>query len=82
SLWGDIAFTPPGGGFAFLLGLAGLGASPLVGRLLDFGQFQSFLVWRRHFHPRHTILSPEEVSRAWRELREYRWPTFFLPAVA
>jgi len=33
SIWGQISFTPPAGGFAFLLNLAGLGALPFVGAM-------------------------------------------------
>ena len=75
SIWGQITYSPPTGGLVFLL------ASVVLGTLVDFSQFQRYLAWRRAFHPRHTILSGEEVRRAWRELREYRHPRFFLPAV-
>jgi len=78
--WGQLEYLPPGGGFVFLLGLAGLGALPFIGAM-DFGQFMRYLSWRRAHHPRHTILSGDEVRQAWRELREYRYPRFFLPAL-
>ena len=80
SLFGQISYFPPGSGFVFLLGLAGLGALPFIGAM-DFGQFLRYLSWRRLHHPRHTILTGNEVRQAWRELREYRYPRFFLPAV-
>jgi hypothetical protein len=79
SFWGSISYTPSGGGFVFLLQLAGIGALPLTGAM-DFLHFQRFLLWRRRYHPRHTILTPEETRTAWRELREYRWPSYFLPS--
>ena len=80
SVWGSISYTPAGGGFVFLLQLAGLGALPFVGRM-DFSHFLRYLSWRRAHHPRHTVLTGDEVRRAWRELRAYRAPRFFLPAV-
>jgi hypothetical protein len=80
SIWGDIAYTPPAGVLVFLLQLAGHGALPFVGAM-DFGQFLRYLSWRRASHPRHTILTDDEVRQAWRELREYRHPRFFLPAL-
>ena len=80
SVWGQIGYTPPGGAFVFLLQLAGLGALPFVGAM-DFSHFLRYLSWRRTSHPRRTILTGDEVHRAWRELREYRAPRFFLPAL-
>ena len=80
SVWGEISFTPPGGAFVFLLQLAGLGALPFVGAM-DFSHFLRFLSWRRLHHPRHTVLTGDEVRQAWRELRAYRAPRFFLPAI-
>ena len=80
SLWGQIDYIASGGGLVFLLQLAGLGALPFVGAM-DFGQFMRYLTWRRLCHPRRTILTGDEVRRAWRELREYRAPRFFLPAL-
>lgn len=71
SIWGTIAYTPTAGGFVFLLGLAGLSALPLVGTLADIAQFRRFLSWRRRHHPRHTILTGDEVVKAWRELRAH-----------
>lgn len=81
SVWGEISYTAATGGFAFLLGLAGLTALPIAGAM-DFAHFLRFLSWRRESHPRHTLLTPAEVRRAWREVREYRHPRFFFPAVA
>ena len=75
SVWGEITFSPPGGGgLLFMLGLAGL--APLVGTIVDFAQFLAFLSWRRDFHPRRTVLEPVEVRRAWAELKAYRAPSF------
>lgn len=82
SLFGQITYLPPSGGFAFLLQLAGLSALPLVGRLTDIAQFRSYLSWRRRFHPRHTKMTPEEIVRAWDEIKAYRHPAFFLPRCA
>lgn len=81
SIWGSIEFAPPAGGFAFLLNLAGLGALPFVGAM-DFGHFTRYLSWRRAHHPRHTIMTGDEVRRAWDEIKAYRHPRFFFPAVA
>lgn len=80
SIWGQFEYTPPAGGFAFLLGIAGL--LPALGALTDFAHFRSYLAWRRRYHPRHTILTGAEVEQAWREIRAYRHPTFFLPRCA
>jgi len=82
SFWGSITYIAPAGGFTFLLNLAGLGALPFVGHLADLAQFSRYLSWRRAHHPRHTLLTPDETRQAWRELRAYRHPRFFLPAVA
>lgn len=76
SIWGSIQYQPPVGGFLFLLNLAGLMALPFVGRMADFAQFSAYLDWRRAYHPRGTIMEPHEVMTAWREYREYRWPTY------
>jgi hypothetical protein len=80
SIWGGLTYTPPVGGLVFLLQLAGLGALPFVGAM-DLSQFTRYLSWRRAHHPRHTILTGAEVRQAWDELRAYRHPRFFLPAV-
>jgi len=84
SIWGEIGFSAPagGGGILFLLGLAGAAALPFVGTFLCLSQLHEYLEWRRLFHPRHTVLSPAEVSQAWTELKTYRHPAFFLPAVS
>lgn len=76
SIWGELTYVPPAGGFVFLLQLAGLGALPFVGALADFAQFSRYLSWRRAHHPRHTLLTGDEVRRAWREVREYRHPVW------
>jgi hypothetical protein len=70
SVWGELEYTPPSGGFTFLLGIAGAAINPLVGSINDFATFMRFLEWRRLFHPRHTIMKGEEVLQAWRELKE------------
>jgi hypothetical protein len=75
SIWGQLQYTAASGGFVFLLGLAGLSALPFVGRFADLGSFMKYLEWRRVWHPRRTILTGEEVRQAWRELKEYTWPT-------
>jgi hypothetical protein len=76
SVWGAIEYTPPGGGFAFLLNLAGL-AAPIAGAM-DFGHFMRFLAWRRVHHPRHTLMRDrDEIMTAWREVKSYRHPRFF-----
>jgi hypothetical protein len=79
-MWGQLTYESPTGGLVFLLQLAGLGALPFVGAM-DFSHFMRYLAWRRAHHPRHTILTGDEVRQAWRELREYRAPRFFLPAL-
>lgn len=82
SVWGEIRYTPPVGGFAFLLNLAGLGALPFVGAM-DFGQFMRYLAWRERFHPRRTKWADRaEILRAWRDVREYKHPRFFQMGVA
>lgn len=78
SVFGQITYEPPsGGGFAFLLQLAGLGALPFVGAM-DFSQFLKYLSWRRAYHPRHTLMRDRaEILRAWDEVKSYRHPRFF-----
>jgi len=77
SVWGQIAFAGTGG-FVFLLGLAGMSALPIAGAL-DFGHFSRFVSWRRTHHPRGTVFRDrDEVLEAWREVRAYRHPRFFL----
>jgi hypothetical protein len=77
SIWGQMAFVPPAGGFVFMLNLAGLSALPFVGRLTDLTQFRKFMEWRRVFHPRHTIWTRDgEEAAAWADVRAYRWPTY------
>src|SRR5574341_1110201 len=78
SVWGTLTYVPPIGGFAILLQLAGLSALPFIGRM-DFQQFMRYLSWRRRFHRRHTLLTADEVRKAWDELKAYRYPTFFFP---
>jgi len=77
SVFGQMTYTPPAGGFVFLLGLAGAMALRGVGVIPDFSHFMRFLEWRRAFHPRHTILDDKEIADAWINLRTYRWPTYF-----
>lgn len=76
SIWGSIEYTPPAGGFAFLLNLAPV-ALPLIGSLTDFSQFCKMLEWRRLHHPRRTEWAEGEIVAAWRDVQAYRWPTFF-----
>jgi hypothetical protein len=76
SVWGQLDYLPPTGGFAFLL------ASLVLGTLVDFSQFEQYLHWRRAFHPRHTILCGDEVRQAWREIREYKNRRYFFPSPA
>jgi hypothetical protein len=80
SIWGEIDYIPPAGGYVFLLGLAGLSALPFVGRLTSFSAFRKFLEWRHIFHPRHTrwdARNVDELQLAWDEVRNYRWPSFY-----
>lgn len=82
SVWGELGYEPPAGGFAFLLQLAGLGALPFVGAM-DFGHFTRYLAWRRAYHPRHTLMRDRaEILRAWDDVKSYRHPAFFLPKMA
>jgi hypothetical protein len=48
---------------------------------MDLSQFLRFLSWRRRCHPRHTILTGAEVRQAWDEIKAYRHPRFFMPAI-
>lgn len=80
SLWGEMTYSPPSGGFVFLLGLTGALALPHVGRFPDFLSFRRYLDWRTIYHPRHTKWSTGEDLVAWRDIRAYRYPTHFLPA--
>ena len=78
SIWGEIGFSAPaGGGMLFMLGLVGATALPFVGPLLCLSQLLEYLEWRRLFHPRHTVLSQDEVRSAWTQVGEYRAPSFF-----
>jgi hypothetical protein len=77
SFFGQIQFQPPFGGFAFLLGLAGLMSLQIAGPMTDYTQFEKFLQWRHDVHPRHTILAAEEKVTAWDEYKSYRAPRFF-----
>lgn len=74
TVWGQIEYTPLGGGFMVILGLLG----PMFGAFVCRGDFDKFLLWRRWCHPRGTILTDEEKDQAWREVREYRYPTYHL----
>jgi hypothetical protein len=80
SVWGEITYIPPSGGFVFLLNLVGASALPFVGALTDLSHFRRYLSWRERFHPRHTTWGPGEVLDAWRDVRAYRAPRYFLPA--
>lgn len=75
SHFGQIAYSPPSGGFVFLLGLAGLMA--ILNGPMDYQQFEKFLQWRHDYHPRRTILSAEENVQAWDEYKSYRHPRFY-----
>jgi hypothetical protein len=81
-IYRSIDYTLASGGFVFLLNLAGLGALPIVGALTDALHFQKYMAWRQRIHARHTVFTPDELRQAWREIRAYRFPRFFLPAVA
>jgi hypothetical protein len=77
SVFGEITYSPPSGGFAFLLGLAGLMSLSLAGPMQDHTQFEKFLQWRHDIHPRHTILTSDEKVVAWDEYKSYAHPRFF-----
>ena len=76
SIWGQVSYGPPPGGYTFILGLL----PPLFSHFAFRVDFERFLMWRRSCHRRGTILTGAEVMQAWRELRERRHPTFFLPS--
>jgi hypothetical protein len=80
TLWVELDYLPSVGALVFLLNLAGLGALPFVGAM-DFAHFLRYLSWRRAHHPRHTILTGDEVRQAWNEIKAYRHPRFFLPTI-
>lgn len=77
SVWGTLDYAAPPGGWMCLLGLV----PPLFSHFLFRADFERFLLWRRIVHPRHTIMTGPEVTRAWEELRAHRHPTFFLPCL-
>lgn len=72
SVWGELTYVTPSGGFVPLFY-----SLPFVGLLLNQVDMDRVLEWRRLYHPRHTILTELERDQAWRELKEYRNPTFF-----
>ena len=77
TVWGQIQYVAPAGGFAFLLNLAGLSALPFVGAMTDFAHFRRYLAWRERFHRRHTQWADEaEILLAWRDVRDYRFPVY------
>lgn len=79
-IWVTGNYDVQNGGFAFLLQLAGLSSLPLAGAM-DVSQFLRYLA---HWHRRqsHSIISGDEICRAWAEVKAYRHPTFFLPRFA
>jgi hypothetical protein len=77
SVFGELTYETPTGGFVFLLGLAGLLSLQMVGPMTDYTQFEKFLQWRHDSHPRHTILSAPERVLAWDEYKSYTHPRFF-----
>jgi len=79
SIWGLLTYTPPVGGFVFLLGLAGLLSLQMAGPMTDYAQFKKFLGWRYDACPRHTTLDPTDRVQAWDEYKSYTHPTFFFP---
>ena len=80
-MWGTLTYTPAGGSFMFILGLAGLAALPFLGPMTDLAHFDHYMSWRRAHHPRHTKWSsPAERLEAWAEVRAYRAPRFFFPS--
>lgn len=76
TLWISLDYIPATGGWAFMLGLAGLAALQNVGTLIDFSQFKNFLSWRKTAVPDDQLGAGEDVI-AWREFSEYRFPKFF-----
>jgi hypothetical protein len=68
-MWGLLTYTPPAGGYAYLLSLIGAMASPLVGTLRSITELQKYCDWRRLYHPRGTLMQPDEVRTAWAELQ-------------
>lgn len=77
SIWGDIKFTAPAGGYVFLLNLVGAAALPFIGHM-DFAQFRQMLDWRRLYHKRHTKMTLLNEARiAYEDYKNYKWPTYF-----
>jgi hypothetical protein len=69
------------GGFTFLFGLAGLMASPLIGRLTDFGHFSKMLDWWLRKNPYTVMKDRDEIMAALRDIRAYKHPIYFLPTL-
>ena len=73
--WGVLTYTPPAGGFVFLLGCLAYGA------FTHIAQLEKLIAWRRTTM-RGTVLTSEEVQTAWQELKAYTHPSFhFMNAV-
>jgi hypothetical protein len=72
SVWGELGYEIPSGGFAFLLGLAALAPS-----LVGFDQLEKLAAWRTLYHPRHTVWAAGELMKAWADIQSYNWPTYF-----
>lgn len=80
-IYRTIDYTVAAGGFAFLLGVAGLVSGP-IGTITDWMHFRNLLRWQSTRKLRNTILTGDEVRLAWREIRECRHPRFFFPRTA
>lgn len=80
-IYRSIDYTVAAGGFAFLLGVAGLVSGP-IGTITDWMHFRNLLRWQSARKLRNTILTGDEVRLAWREIRECRHPRFFFPRTA
>lgn len=71
---GLVTYELGGGGFGFMVGLAGL--LPAMGAF-DLGQYLQYMRrWTVVHADRNTFLDGE-IRKGWRELLEYRHPSFF-----
>lgn len=64
----DITWDPMGGFFTYLVG----GLGPIIGAGLGLAEMPKLARFIRSRTP-HLIL-PSSYARAWREIRDYRWP--------
>lgn len=71
SVFGVLTYTPPVGGFVFLLGLGPLVVLPCIESL------QKLMAHRSIASPRQTKWLPGELQAAWRDIREHVWPSYF-----